>query len=129
MEIVEQGKAVDLHADSHSQGHLSTAEQNYLLKTGWWVYIASEIMLFSSFIAVMFLAHRLYPEMQDMLAIPLTTFNTFLLLTSSWMLAVGLAAIQKGDVTTLQRNLFITMALGAIFVGIQIYEYQELSHK
>ncbi len=127
MEIVEHGHQVEVHEADH--GHLSAAEQNYLLKTGWWVYIASEIMLFSSFIAVMFLAHRLYPDMQAMLDVPLTTVNTFLLLTSSWTLAVAVASLQQGNITALQRNLFITMALGTVFLGIQAYEYSHLSHE
>lgn len=132
MEIVDH--ALDTlapggHDDAHGHHGLSQAQKNYLLRWGWWAYIASEVMLFSSFIAVMALAKRLYPEQQEILQVPLTTLGTFLLLTSSWTLVRALASIQQGDKVGLQRGLFLTLVLGTVFVGIQTYEYLHLSHE
>lgn len=125
MEIVEHGI---VHA--HDHGHAISREyRNYVLKFGWWVYIASEVMLFASFIGTALLAKRLYPEQQELLAIPLTTFATFILLTSSWTMVRALASAQDGDQIALARALFLTALLGAIFVGIQFYEYTHLSHE
>jgi heme/copper-type cytochrome/quinol oxidase subunit 3 len=110
-------------------GHtMSTAQKNHLLKFGWWAYIASEIMLFSSLIGTFLLAKRLYPEGGEHLNIPLTTFNTFLLLMSSWTVVRALAAIHEGDQKSLSRFLFLSFSLGLIFVLVQGYEYQKLSH-
>lgn len=131
MEIVEHGKGLDLahhdHASDHGHG-ISKEEYNYLLKFGWWAYIASEVMLFGSFISVMALAGRLYPEWQNELAVPLTTLGTFLLLTSSWTVVRALTAAHENDKVGVSRWLFLTFALGATFVCIQLYEYIHLSH-
>jgi heme/copper-type cytochrome/quinol oxidase subunit 3 len=130
MEIVEHGKGLDIshHAPEHEHHGVNAEEYNYLLKFGWWVYIASEVMLFGSFIAVMALAARLYPEWQDELAVPLTSLGTFLLLTSSWTVVRALNAAQEDDKVNVPRWLFLTLALGVTFTLIQIYEYTHLSH-
>jgi cytochrome c oxidase subunit 3/cytochrome o ubiquinol oxidase subunit 3 len=85
-------------------------------------------MLFASLIGTFLMAKRLYPEAGEHLNIPLTTFNTFLLLTSSWTMVRALASLQAGNIKGLQRELFLTMFLGAAFVGMMIFEYVELTH-
>jgi len=131
MELVEHG-AMPLaqHAHDHGHGHgMSTERKNYILKMGWWVYIASEVMLFSSFIAVFLLAKRLYPEDAPHVSLALISFNTFLLLTSSWTVVRALASAQEGDTKGVQRSLFLSLALGGIFVLLQGYEYNQLAHE
>ncbi|NJL95702.1 MAG: heme-copper oxidase subunit III [Anaerolineae bacterium] len=118
-----------VHGAEHGHGHsISNEQHNHMLKFGWWLYIASEVMIFSSLIAVFMLAKRLYPAEEEHLVLPLVAFNTFLLLTSSWMVVRGLVSIQRGDQVGLQRALMITVILGSIFLGIQIYEYNEFTH-
>ena len=121
MEMVEHSKGMAVvHAEGH--GHsMSKERHNYLLKFGWWVYIASEIMLFSSLIGTFLLAKKLYPEGQEHLNVSLTAFNTFLLLMSSWTVVRALASLHEGDQVGLQRSLFLSFILGSIFVGIQVY--------
>lgn len=130
MEIVEHGKAVTMTTShDHGNGHHASAErQNYLLKFGWWAYITSEVMLFASLIGTFLMAKRLYPESGEHFNIPLITFNTFLLLTSSWTMVRALASLHAGNIKGLQRELFITMILGATFVAMMGYEYVELTH-
>jgi heme/copper-type cytochrome/quinol oxidase subunit 3 len=124
MELVEHSHG------THAHGHpMSATQKNHLLKSGWWVYIASEVMLFSSLLGTFVLAKRLYPEGGEHLNIPLTTFNTFLLLMSSWTVVRALAAVHEGDQKSLSRFLFLSLTLGTIFVSIQGFEYIKLSHE
>jgi heme/copper-type cytochrome/quinol oxidase subunit 3 len=55
------------------------------------------------------------------------TFNTFLLLTSSWAMVMGLRQLQRDNVQGLIRWLGATAVLGTIFVLLQYYEYQQLA--
>jgi len=128
MEIVEYGRSVaPAVAHGHGHGH-SQAERDYMLRFGWWAYIASEVMLFSSLIGVFLLAKRLYPEQIEILEVPLVTFNTFLLLMSSWAVVRSLGFAQQNNTVATARWLFISGVMGTVFVGIQIYEYNHLSH-
>ena len=86
-------------------------------------------MLFSSLIGVFMLAKSEFPDQGHVLNISLTGFNTFLLLMSSWTVVRALASAQEGDSVGVQRSLFMSMVLGAVFVIIQLYEYAELSHE
>jgi heme/copper-type cytochrome/quinol oxidase subunit 3 len=128
MEIVEHSPASMEVSHGHEHG-VSTEERNYLLKFGWWAYIASEVMLFSSLIGVFLLAKSEFPDQGHVLNIPLTSFNTFLLLMSSWTVVRALASAQEGNSVGVQRALFMSMALGTVFVLVQIIEYRALSHE
>ena len=63
---------MDAAHSSPAFGHsVSVEEHNYRLKFGWWLYIASEVMLFSTLIGVFIIAKRLYPEQNELLREPL----------------------------------------------------------
>lgn len=103
-------------------------------KFAMWLYLASEVVIFSVFIAAfaVFRANEpeLVKEVHEALGfagILLITFNTFLLLTSSWAMVMGLRAMKKGDRQGLLRWLGATAALGTVFVVLQYIEYQNLA--
>src|SRR5574341_582636 len=115
---------MDVVHPTHGYGHsISVEEHNFRLKFGWWVYIASEVMLFGTLIGVMVFAKRLYPEQQVLLNVPLTSVGTFILLASSWTIVRALDSILQGDQVALARGLFLTMMGGTFFVLMQLYEY------
>src|SRR5690606_32321273 len=58
----------------------------------------------------------------------LVTFNTFLLLTSSWAMVMGLREIKRDNRQGLIRWLSLTAVLGVIFMILQYVEYTELAH-
>ena len=121
---------MDAAHSSHAFGHsVSVEEHNYRLKFAWWLYIASEVMLFATLIGVFIIAKRLYPEQGELLNIPLTSVGTFVLLMSSWTIVRSLDSILQGDQVALARGLFLTMLFGTFFVGMQVYEYTHLSHE
>ena len=103
----------------------------YNLKLGMWVFLLSEIMFFSSLIGAYIVLRFAHPEQwaepNVVLNVPLTGFNTFMLICSSVTMVKAFAAIEHGDQAGLRKWLIATIILGAAFVGIQVYEYIKLA--
>ncbi len=101
-------------------------------KFAMWLYLASEVVIFTVFIIVYVIFRINQPEevkgVHEDVGLLLVTFNTFLLLTSSWAMVMGLRQIQKSNPRGLIQWLGVTAVLGVIFVGLQYVEYNELSH-
>jgi heme/copper-type cytochrome/quinol oxidase subunit 3 len=98
-------------------------------KLGMWVFLASEVMFFTGLIGSYIVLRFGFPEWPhpaDTLDVPLTAFNTFVLICSSVTMALSLAAIERGDVGGLKKWLLATIGLGTFFLGVQIYEYNHL---
>lgn len=126
---------VEAHIDQPQAVDALQAEAKHIdnLKFATWLYLASEVVIFSVLIGS-YAIFRLYnPELvreaQEALSIPLVGLNTFLLLTSSWAMVRGLLAIQRGSRDGLVRWFGLMVVLGAIFVGLQYVEYAELAHE
>jgi heme/copper-type cytochrome/quinol oxidase subunit 3 len=105
----------------------------YNLKLGMWVFLLSEVMFFSSLIGAYIILRFANPEQwaepNVVLNVPLTGFNTFMLICSSVTMVKAFAAIEHGDQGGLRKWLIATIILGASFVGIQVYEYIKLVHE
>ena len=103
------------------------------LKLGMWVFLASEVMFFTaligSYVILRFGAPGEWAKPGVVLNIPVTAFNTFLLICSSVSMVKAFAAISDGDQKMLKVWLLVTIIGGAMFVGIQAYEYTHLIHR
>lgn len=64
-----------------------------------------------------------WPQPGQILNVPLTTFNTFVLIISSFTMIMALDAIQKDDRAKSIKFIILTILAGLIFLGIQAYEY------
>ncbi|MDX1683042.1 MAG: cytochrome c oxidase subunit 3 [Phycisphaeraceae bacterium] len=98
-------------------------------KIGMWLFLASEVMFFTGLIGayIVLRAQQItWANPSESLNVPLTAANTFLLICSSVTLVWGLQAIQAGDRRTGNIGLLLTTLFGAIFVGVQAFEYYEL---
>ncbi|MAB81474.1 MAG: cytochrome oxidase subunit III [Planctomycetes bacterium] len=96
-----------------------------------WLFLATEIMFFSGLIGayvVLRTGAGSWPNPEERLAVPITALNTFILITSSWLMVRALLASKTGDRTAVLKWLGATIIGGAVFVGIQVYEYFELIH-
>lgn len=115
--------------DAH--GHGSIAQQTDNWKTAFWLYLASEVVIFSVLIAVFVLFRLEFPEriheVHEAAGVFLVAINTFLLLTSSWAMVMGLHEIRKGNRQGLINWFTLMVVLGAVFVGLQYVEYNTLS--
>jgi cytochrome c oxidase subunit 3 len=102
----------------------------YNMKLGMWVFLLSEVMFFTSLIGAYIILRFAHPEAFAepgvVLNVPLTALNTFILICSSVTMVKAFAAIQQGDQQGLKRWLLATAALGAVFLGIQAFEYTKL---
>jgi cytochrome c oxidase subunit 3 len=99
----------------------------YDLKLGMWIFLLSEVMFFTGLIGAYIILRFAHPEAfgvpGEVLNVPLTALNTFLLICSSVTMVKAFAAIEQGDQKGLQNWLMATIVLGAAFVGVQAFEY------
>jgi cytochrome c oxidase subunit 3 len=124
------------HAPEHAhtahpaqlQHHFVSMEQQFdASKMGMWLFLITEILLFSG----MFVAYTVYrvwhPEVfaqsAGLLDWRLGGLNTLVLLLSSFTVAASIHYIQKGDQQKMLLNLFITLLCAAIFMVVKYFEY------
>jgi cytochrome c oxidase subunit 3 len=104
----------------------------YDKKVGMWIFLCSEVMFFAgligSYIILRFGAGNEWPAAGEVLNIPVTAVNTFILICSSVSMVKAFAAIEQGDQAGLKRWLLATVVMGATFLSVQAYEYRELVH-
>jgi heme/copper-type cytochrome/quinol oxidase subunit 3 len=103
-------------------------------KEGWvWLFLGSEVILFAMIIGTSFglrvASGANWPNPSEVLNIPLTALNTFILIVSSFTMVKAVESIQQNNPRNLRNYLLLTFGLGVIFLGIQISEYLQLLHE
>ena len=101
-------------------------------KMGIWTLIATEVVFFASLITTYIVFRNksvVGPYPAQALDIPLTAFNTFVLICSSLTMVTALANIQDGHVAKMRRWLIATAALGLVFLGGQATEFTMLANQ
>jgi len=96
-----------------------------------WLFLATEVMFFSGLIGayvVLRSASGSWPNPHTRLAVDITAFNTFVLITSSWLMVKALMCAKQGDNPGIVKWLGLTILGGSLFVSIQVYEYIQLFH-
>jgi cytochrome c oxidase subunit III len=103
----------------------------YHMKLGMWVFLLSEVMFFTSligaYIILRFKTPDAFAEPGAVLNVPLTAFNTFVLICSSVTMVKAFAAAEEGDQKGIRMWLIATALLGMFFVGVQAFEYYKLA--
>ena len=98
-------------------------------KLGIWTLLGSEAVFFSALI-VTYIVNRgrsvTGPYPQEVLDIPFTALNTFILICSSLTMVTAFAAIQSGETRKMRNWLFATMGLGLVFLAGQAIEFSLL---
>ena len=97
-------------------------------KVGIWLFLASEVMLFGALFSAYILLRvgadpGTWPH--SLLNIPIGTFNTFVLITSSVTVVLGWAALKSGDFAKYRKYQAITILCALGFLGIKSFEYKE----
>lgn len=109
-----------------------STEENRLKILGFWIFLGAEIMLFATLFASYFtLVDRTGngPSAADIFQIPPVLINTFVLLTSSFTIGLGIHAMRLGKKKATMAFFAITLVLGAVFLGIEIYEFYHFVHE
>ena len=95
-----------------------------------WLYLGGDVVLFGTLILTYWLFRLRAPAdfiaAKAHLSIPLIALNTFVLILSSFMVVQALEAVRDGRQAALRNYLFAVMALGALFVGGQAFEWSSL---
>jgi cytochrome c oxidase subunit III len=119
-------------APAHSGQPPERSFEMYNAKLGMWVFLLSEVMFFTaligSYIILRFAHPDQFAEPGEVLNVPLTAVNTFVLICSSVTMVKAFAALEHDDQKGLKLWLLATIVLGAAFVGVQVYEYIHLVH-
>lgn len=100
-------------------------------KLGMWVFLAGDAMMFGALLAgygALRYGSLTWPVPAHVLGISLTAFMTFLLICSSVTMVKALEAIRMGKPERMRNFLLLTMLGGAIFLGLQAYEWNHLIH-
>ena len=95
-------------------------------KLAMWLFLAMDAITFAAILMggiYLRLRTDMWGDAGQVLNIPLTSFNTFLLIMSSFTMVMALDAIKKNDIKGLKLFLSLTILGGVSFLGIQIYEY------
>ena len=101
-------------------------------KLGMWLFLASEVMFFTGLIGAVIVLRAgfaRWPHPGEELSIPIAALNTFILLSSSMTMAMGVTAVHHVDRKRLRLFLGLTILLGSAFLGVKGYEYSiKFSH-
>jgi cytochrome aa3-600 menaquinol oxidase subunit III len=119
-------------------GHVDTSkpleyqtEEGRLKIFGFWIFLGAEIMLFGTlFASYLTLVGRTGagPTGADIFAIGPVLAETFLLLTSSFTIGLAIHAMRLGSKKATISFMAITLALGAAFLGVEVYEFFHYAH-
>ena len=98
-------------------------------KFAMWLFLASEALFFAALISayvLLRLTSPSWPNLSELLNVPLVAVNTSILLISSVTMVYAFAAIEDANQSRLRLFLIATAVLGTIFVSIQAFEWFEL---
>jgi cytochrome c oxidase subunit 3 len=109
--------------------HFDTPVQEFQsAKLGFWLFLATEILLFGGLFAAYFYFHEAYPETfrlgGQQLDWKLGALNTTVLLVSSWTMAMGVRSAQTSQKGKLLTYCGLTVLGAAIFMVIKVIEYK-----
>ncbi|MBW3569164.1 cytochrome o ubiquinol oxidase subunit III [Candidatus Parcubacteria bacterium] len=98
---------------------------------GFWIYLMTDIVLFATLFATYIILHHNTfggPGGSELFSLPFVLLETMILLTSSFTAGLGLLAGYQGRKQAVLTWFAVTFALGAAFLGLEIYEFAHLVH-
>ncbi len=101
-------------------------------KMAMWAFLASDCMFFGTLISTHLIYRKIYPGVEnptEIFDIELTGFSSFILLMSSFLMALSVSAAHKRNMKGLRRFLAGTILFGMIFLGGQVYEFHHFVHE
>jgi cytochrome c oxidase subunit III len=107
----------------------------YNAKVGIWLFLASEIMLFGALFSAYILLRVQAPDgfwpdvalawPRGLLNIPIGTFNTAVLITSSVTVVLAWAALKMNNFARFRWLMVVTVICAFAFLGIKSFEYND----
>lgn len=106
----------------------SLEKQTQAQRLGMWLFLASEILLFTALFAAYGVYRYLYAGAFAEASRGLETWmggvNTFVLVTSSLTVALGLDAARQGRTRRTATLFFLSIGMGLVFLGLKAVEYR-----
>ncbi len=113
---------------AHAHAHHDDGSRTTM---GFWIYLMSDCLIF----AVLFATFGVLagntaggPGGKALFELPFVLGETMLLLVSSFTFGVAMLNMQAGRRDKVIRWLAVTFALGAAFIGMELYEFAKLIH-
>jgi len=91
-----------------------------------WIFIISDALTFAGFLIAYGFMRQVapaWPVQMEVFSPLLITFMTFVLISSSAVMAMAVSAARSGDPKSATKFLGLTIVGGAIFLGCQAYEW------
>jgi len=120
----------DTATAQHEDSHASLVVDNKKLLM--WLFLGSDCMFFGTLISTHLIYRKLYPESFEptaLFSLELTSFSTFILLMSSFLMALAVSAMHKGELKSFRRNVIGVIFFGLIFLACQVYEFAHFVHE
>ncbi|WP_284140295.1 MULTISPECIES: cytochrome aa3 quinol oxidase subunit III [unclassified Virgibacillus] len=115
----------------HSLPSEYSTEENQLKILGFWIFLGAEIALFATLFATYFtLVDRTGngPTGSEIFELSPVLIETFVLLTSSFTIGLGIHAMRLGNKKAMMSFFIITLLLGAGFLAVEVYEFIHYVH-
>lgn len=109
-------------ADGHAHGDGGTL-------LGFWIYLMSDALIFATLFAtfgVMSSSFAGGPQPAQIFELGIVALNTAILLLSALTCGFAMIAMQAGNLSGTRLWLIVTGLLGAAFVGVELYEFNNL---
>ena len=100
-------------------------------KIGIWLFLASEVMLFGALFASYVLLRTgatTWPRGASILNVPMATFNTIVLITSSVTMVMAWASLARNQFGRFRLYMGATVLLGGVFLVVKYFEYTTKFH-
>ncbi len=117
------------HPDATGQGEEGPASQRVIVGYGFWIFLLSDIIMFSAFFAayaVLSDATAGGPVAHDLFKLPSVALETGCLLASSFMCGMATLAVGERSQKWTQLALLATGLLGAAFLALELREFTSL---
>jgi cytochrome aa3-600 menaquinol oxidase subunit III len=114
----------------HSQPLEYSTGQNNLNIFGFWIFLGAEIMLFATLFTSYFALESRTGNGPgtEIFEITPVLVETLLLLTSSFIIGLGIHAMRLGNKKAMMTFFAITLLLGLAFLSFEIYEFVHYVH-
>jgi cytochrome aa3-600 menaquinol oxidase subunit III len=114
----------------HSQPLEYSTGQNNLNIFGFWIFLGAEIMLFATLFTSYFALESGTGNGPgtEIFEITPVLVETLLLLTSSFIIGLGIHAMRLGNKKAMMTFFAITLLLGLAFLSFEIYEFVHYVH-
>ncbi|WMY94949.1 MAG: cytochrome o ubiquinol oxidase subunit III [Arsenophonus sp.] len=114
------------------KANIYTNHEHYNSETkifGFWIYLMSDLILFACLFATYFVLVKNVaggPTGKEIFKINFVLKETLLLLSSSLTYAFVMFSMHKKNINHVKLWLFITFALGLIFINMELHEFHQL---